>query len=767
MSSLTKLIAGKGIRLTPSSGMGIVRIEALAPSADEVVTKISAGSSNVTVTPTSGTGNVSISVTTPPIPSADAYYLVTRSTNAPTNAVNLGALMTGVLQIDVTAGAATVSVPTLANQGVLFANGNNQLSSSASFVYNSFTNQLAVPNLRITNFGASGFLRHNNFNHDVVLDTSTYLTAAIQSAGNAGGSHWSAPTLDFSADFVVSSPSPSSILVTLASGAGGITALTGDVTASGTGSVAATIAANAVTFAKMQTIADQRIIGNVSGGTAVPSELTQAQARTFLGLATIATTGSASDLSTGTLPAGRFPALTGDVTTTAGSLATSIAANAVTSPKIAANAVTLSKIQTIGTPTILGNNTGGAASPIALTPSQVITMLGLAAVATSGSASDLTTGTLPAAQFGPLTGDVTTSGYAATIANNAVTTAKINTSAVTLAKIANIADQRILGNVSGSSAAPAELTQAQALTFLGLGSTITGSLTSGQVPYATSANTVASSSNFTWDNGTNTLSAPTLKTNVINAPTADLTLSTTAGGSQIAINPVTLLVVGGTGVQLSALTSNGFVKTSGGTGTLTVDTTSYLSTTTAASTYLTIATAATTYQPILSSTATRVLYSGGGSTISSDGSFAWSNASGLLTITNANNFGSTFAGIHIRDVGAAANAWLRVDSGIRTSMFAPSTGGLPYTFTDDTSSTPAPGNTILEIADGDIRSCDAAGNTNIQVTGGAIELGTGGIVNNGTVATTMTSLGPTGASTTIRKWLPITVAGTTYYAPLY
>jgi hypothetical protein len=43
-------------------------------------------------------------------------------------------------------------------------------------------------------------------------------------------------------------------------------------------------------------------------------------------LATVATSASASDLSTGTLPAGRLPALTGDITSSAGSAATTLAA---------------------------------------------------------------------------------------------------------------------------------------------------------------------------------------------------------------------------------------------------------------------------------------------------------------------------------------------------------------------------------------------------------------------------------------------------------
>lgn len=47
-------------------------------------------------------------------------------------------------------------------------------------------------------------------------------------------------------------------------------------------------------------------------------------------LAPIATSGSASDLSTGTVPAGRMPALTGDVTSGAGTVATTLAAGNAT-----------------------------------------------------------------------------------------------------------------------------------------------------------------------------------------------------------------------------------------------------------------------------------------------------------------------------------------------------------------------------------------------------------------------------------------------------
>jgi hypothetical protein len=71
-------------------------------------------------------------------------------------------------------------------------------------------------------------------------------------------------------------------------------------------------------------------------------------------------------------------------------------------------------------------------------------------------------------KVGNLTGDVTTSGgTATTIANDAVTTAKILNANVTLAKLANIADQTILGNNTGGAAAPVALTAAQVAAILG------------------------------------------------------------------------------------------------------------------------------------------------------------------------------------------------------------------------------------------------------------------------------------------------------------
>jgi hypothetical protein len=93
--------------------------------------------------------------------------------------------------------------------------------------------------------------------------------------------------------------------------------LTGDVTGSGTGSFAATIANNAVTFAKVQQIATDKILGRDTSGTGVVEELTVGGGVEFTGSGGIQTS-----------------AFTGDVTKAAGGTAQTITTSAVTYAKI-------------------------------------------------------------------------------------------------------------------------------------------------------------------------------------------------------------------------------------------------------------------------------------------------------------------------------------------------------------------------------------------------------------------------------------------------
>lgn len=285
--------------------------------------------------------------------------------------------------------------------------------------------------------------------------------------------------------------------------------LTGDVTGSGTGSFAATIANQAVTYAKMQNVsATSRIMGRATAGAGSMEELTATQAKSILaiasgdvsGLGALATKSSV-DLSgtdaTGTLAAGRFPALTGDVTTSAGALATTIAAGAVT----------LAKMANMATASVFYRKTAGTGAPEVQTLATLKTDLGL-------------TGTNSGDQTITLTGDVTGSGtgsFASTIAARAVTYAKMQAVSAT---------SRILGRITAGSGDVEELTGTQATTLL---DTFTTSL-KGVVP-ASGGGT----SNFLRADGTwalpsgGTSQVELIATNTIGAAVANVEQTFTAG----------------------------------------------------------------------------------------------------------------------------------------------------------------------------------------------------------------------------------------------
>lgn len=115
----------------------------------------------------------------------------------------------------------------------------------------------------------------------------------------------------------------------------------GDVTSLG-GSLTLSIGANKVTRGMLAQTTAAALLGSTAAGNV--TDLTAAQAKTVLaitaadvsGLAAVATSASASDLTAGTLAAARMPAHTGDVTSAAGNVALTIAANAVTFAKFVA-----------------------------------------------------------------------------------------------------------------------------------------------------------------------------------------------------------------------------------------------------------------------------------------------------------------------------------------------------------------------------------------------------------------------------------------------
>ena len=148
-----------------------------------------------------------------------------------------------------------------------------------------------------------------------------------------------------------------------------------------------------------------------------------------------------------------------------------------------AGAITLAKMANLAANSIIGNNTGSAATPLALTASQVRTLLNVADGATA-NASDATllaranhTGTQLAATISDFASAV--AATAAVTANTAKVTNATHTGDVTGAtaltiaadvvsntKLANMATSTIKGRVTAGTGDPEDLTAAQVRTLI-------------------------------------------------------------------------------------------------------------------------------------------------------------------------------------------------------------------------------------------------------------------------------------------------------------
>lgn len=213
----------------------------------------------------------------------------------------------------------------------------------------------------------------------------------------------------------------------------------GDITVSSSGTVW-TIDNNVVTFAKFQQIPTDRLLGRDTDGTGNITTISLDTTLEFAGGDVI-----------------RRASLTGDVTATAGSNATTIANDAVTDAKLRNSAA----LSVIGRAT---NTTGDPADIPAGTDAHVLrrsgTNLGFGQVATGGIADD----------------------------------------AVTLAKLQNsVSNNIVLGNVAGAGQPYVELTVAQLQTLL---SFVDGAGTANRLAYWQDSNTLTSDAAFTVD-GTN------------------------------------------------------------------------------------------------------------------------------------------------------------------------------------------------------------------------------------------------------------------------
>jgi len=251
-------------------------------------------------------------------------------------------------------------------------------------------------------------------------------------------------------------------------GAGGtIIALTGDVAASGTGSVAATIQPGAVTNAKRANMAATTLSGNNTGAPAVPTDLTAAAVTAMLnvftsllqGLVPASGGGTAAFLRADgvwTAPPGAGSPLTdgdkGDVVVSGGG----------TSWIIDAAVVAFSKMQNIATQTLIGRQTAGSGSPESIGVTGGIEFDGSGNIRRSA-----------------LTGDVVASaGSAGTVISN---------NAVTNGQLAQVPTGTIKGRTLAGTGNTTDLTFAALKTAIAISLTadVTGLLQAAQFPALT------------------------------------------------------------------------------------------------------------------------------------------------------------------------------------------------------------------------------------------------------------------------------------------
>ena len=175
------------------------------------------------------------------------------------------------------------------------------------------------------------------------------------------------------------------------------------------------LANNGVTYAKMQDITTDSLIGRDTAGTGDPETITLGASLSMTGAQVL-----------------QRAALTGDVTATAGSNAT----------VIANDAVTFAKMQNIATDSLIGRDTAATGDPENITLDTTLQMSGAQVL-----------------QRAALTGDITASAgsNATTIPNNTVTYAKMQDVSAT---------SRFLGRITAGAGDPEELTGTQATSLL-------------------------------------------------------------------------------------------------------------------------------------------------------------------------------------------------------------------------------------------------------------------------------------------------------------
>jgi hypothetical protein len=267
--------------------------------------------------------------------------------------------------------------------------------------------------------------------------------------------------------------------------------LTSDITGSGTGSFAATIAAAAVSLAKMANLAANSIIGNNTGSPATPLALTGTQVTAMLnafvgdagsggtkGLVPAPVTGDSTKYLRGdgtfqSIPGGGDALTSGNLSQFAATTSAQLAG--VISDETGTGLLVFNTSPSLVTPNI-GVATATTVNKVTITAPATNATLTIAEGVTLGINNNTTlnggthSGTNSGDQTITLTGNVTGSGigsFAATIAN----------SAVTLAKMADMATSSLIYRKTAGAGVPEVNTLATLKTDLGLTGTNSGDQT--------------------------------------------------------------------------------------------------------------------------------------------------------------------------------------------------------------------------------------------------------------------------------------------------